>query len=370
MYEPAGEINEVGGDFYEVFRVVDGWAIVLGDVSGKGAAAAALTAEARHTIRTAGALASDPCAGLHLLDGTCASATTRRCARRRCWCCPTIRTASCEVTVYLAGHPHPLLVRGGEVEPVGDPGPLLGVVDDPIWEPAPRSTIAAGRSADPLHRRRDRGPPARAASASANERLQRGLAGSDDARQETIDAGPRGARGLRAPRQRRRTTPALVAIRARRPRATGRARRGSTRGEPGDAPRRRRSRRSRSAARRRIVSIPSRRPAARIFARSLSPGWSPTRSALRRPLRRSVSDPSPAWRHARGRRALGARAALVGRAHSRYSRRLICGLVGLRLRLARRLDRLVGVEACWCSRRWSSGSSRLGDLTIDWSVSR
>ena len=41
MYEPAGEVNEVGGDFYEVFKVDGGWAVVLGDVSGKGAAAAA-----------------------------------------------------------------------------------------------------------------------------------------------------------------------------------------------------------------------------------------------------------------------------------------------------------------------------------------
>ncbi len=63
MYEPAGEVNEVGGDFYEVFRVEGGWAVVLGDVAGRGAAAAALTAEARHTIRTAGALAADPVAG-------------------------------------------------------------------------------------------------------------------------------------------------------------------------------------------------------------------------------------------------------------------------------------------------------------------
>ena len=36
--------------------------MVLGDVAGKGAAAAALTAEARHTIRTAGVLTSDPIA--------------------------------------------------------------------------------------------------------------------------------------------------------------------------------------------------------------------------------------------------------------------------------------------------------------------
>ena len=68
MYEPAGEVNEVGGDFYEVFRVAGGWALVLGDVAGRGAAAAALTAEARHTIRTAGALAANPVAGLEVLN--------------------------------------------------------------------------------------------------------------------------------------------------------------------------------------------------------------------------------------------------------------------------------------------------------------
>ena len=49
-------------------RSSGGWAVVLGDVSGKGAAAAAVTAEARHTIRTAGTLVADPVAGLHLLD--------------------------------------------------------------------------------------------------------------------------------------------------------------------------------------------------------------------------------------------------------------------------------------------------------------
>ena len=83
MYEPAGEINEVGGDFYEVFPVEDGWAVVLGDVSGKGAAAAALTAEARHTIRTAGVLSDDPRRASTCSTRTCANATTPPSARRR-----------------------------------------------------------------------------------------------------------------------------------------------------------------------------------------------------------------------------------------------------------------------------------------------
>jgi PAS domain S-box-containing protein len=136
LYEPAGEINEVGGDFYEVFPVEGGWAVVLGDVSGKGAAAAAVTAEARHTIRTAGILAADPVAGLHLLDSALRGRDDVALCSIAMVVLPDAASASAEVLVYLAGHPHPILLRGGRAEPVGDPGPLLGVVDDPTWVPS------------------------------------------------------------------------------------------------------------------------------------------------------------------------------------------------------------------------------------------
>ena len=50
-YRAAGEGNEVGGDFYDVFRQSDGsWALVVGDVCGKGPQAAAVTALARYTL--------------------------------------------------------------------------------------------------------------------------------------------------------------------------------------------------------------------------------------------------------------------------------------------------------------------------------
>ena len=51
-YWPAGEANEVGGDFYDVFSLPSSgqWGIVIGDVCGTGAAAAALTGLARHSI--------------------------------------------------------------------------------------------------------------------------------------------------------------------------------------------------------------------------------------------------------------------------------------------------------------------------------
>ena len=40
MYRPAGAENEIGGDFYDVFRIAGGWMVVIGDVTGRGAQAA------------------------------------------------------------------------------------------------------------------------------------------------------------------------------------------------------------------------------------------------------------------------------------------------------------------------------------------
>ncbi|HVH54056.1 MAG TPA: PAS domain S-box protein, partial [Actinomycetota bacterium] len=53
-YQAAGEGIDVGGDFYDAFDTEDGaWALVVGDVCGKGPKAAALMGTARHTIRAA-----------------------------------------------------------------------------------------------------------------------------------------------------------------------------------------------------------------------------------------------------------------------------------------------------------------------------
>jgi PAS domain S-box-containing protein len=135
MYEPAGVVNEVGGDFYEVFPVEGGWAVVLGDVSGRGAAAASLTAEARHTIRTAGTLAGDPRAGLRMLDRNLRDRDDVALCSVAVAVIPEAGPDACEAQIILAGHPHPLVMRPGSIEQVGSPGPLLGVVEDPEWRP-------------------------------------------------------------------------------------------------------------------------------------------------------------------------------------------------------------------------------------------
>src|SRR5690606_38654692 len=53
-YWPPSENREVGGDFYDVIPVgEDRWALIVGDISGKGLPASAMTGVARHTARAA-----------------------------------------------------------------------------------------------------------------------------------------------------------------------------------------------------------------------------------------------------------------------------------------------------------------------------
>lgn len=61
--------DEVGGDFYDLFPLAAGtWGLFLGDVCGKGAAAAAVTSLARYTLRAAAVYDSDPAAVLANLN--------------------------------------------------------------------------------------------------------------------------------------------------------------------------------------------------------------------------------------------------------------------------------------------------------------
>ena len=131
VYRPAGAGDEVGGDFYDVFESRDGdWVICIGDVRGKGARAAVVTALARYTLRAAAIRLVAPAQVLEALNDTLlreegdASCTV---AYARVHCEPG---RSCRVTVACGGHPLPLLVRPhGPAVPVGRPGTLLGALD-------------------------------------------------------------------------------------------------------------------------------------------------------------------------------------------------------------------------------------------------
>jgi serine phosphatase RsbU (regulator of sigma subunit) len=133
MYRPAGELNEVGGDFYEAFEVEGGWMIVLGDVVGRGAEAAALTALARHTIHTAGALTGDPLAALAILNRRLRDRDPIPLCSAAVIVLQDPPGEVAEAVAVAAGHPLPLLVRGPEVIEAAEPGPLLGALPEPDW---------------------------------------------------------------------------------------------------------------------------------------------------------------------------------------------------------------------------------------------
>ena len=132
FYHAAGEQNDVGGDFYDAFEVPGGWMVVVGDVAGRGAEAAALTSLSRYTLRTAGRLVGDPIAALkqlndELREGTALSLVSV--------CCALIHTADggASADVVLAGHPPLVHVRGGIPEPVGVFAPFLGAYERAAW---------------------------------------------------------------------------------------------------------------------------------------------------------------------------------------------------------------------------------------------
>jgi PAS domain S-box-containing protein len=131
-YRAAGELNEVGGDFYDVFeRRGGGWAFEIGDVSGKGAEAAAVTALARHTVRTASLQPATPSDLLSTLND---ALLVQRAGSEFCTVCLACLTLDerATLTVALGGHPPALVLRAdGSVDAVGEPGTLLGVFADP-----------------------------------------------------------------------------------------------------------------------------------------------------------------------------------------------------------------------------------------------
>jgi serine phosphatase RsbU (regulator of sigma subunit) len=131
MYRPAGAENEVGGDFYDVFRVPGGWMLVIGDVTGRGARAASVTAVARYTLRTAAVLTDDPLVALRTLNrALLARGDSALCSLAAM----TISEDRFEpVRLAVAGHPPPLLIDGESVTEVIGADPVLGAFHDAEW---------------------------------------------------------------------------------------------------------------------------------------------------------------------------------------------------------------------------------------------
>jgi serine phosphatase RsbU (regulator of sigma subunit) len=132
MYRPAGAENEVGGDFYDVFRVPGGWMLAIGDVTGRGAHAASITAVARYTMRTAALLSADPLVALSTLNRVLL-------ARGDAALCSVAAVTISEnpnepARIAVAGHPPPLLVDGDDVSEAASADPVLGAFPDARWQ--------------------------------------------------------------------------------------------------------------------------------------------------------------------------------------------------------------------------------------------
>ncbi|MGH8861807.1 MAG: PP2C family protein-serine/threonine phosphatase, partial [Jatrophihabitantaceae bacterium] len=128
-YVAAGELNTVGGDFYDVFALDNGeWVMLVGDVCGRGPEAAAITGLARSVLRVC------------LRDGRSGAEAYARLNReilelgpRGRFCTSALAIlrpgpGHTTVSVTVAGHPLPVLARAdGQVETIGVPGTLVGV---------------------------------------------------------------------------------------------------------------------------------------------------------------------------------------------------------------------------------------------------
>jgi PAS domain S-box-containing protein len=132
-YLAAGAGNEIGGDFYDCFATGAGdWALVIGDVCGKGAEAAAVTALARYTLRASVLHSRQPSVVLAELNEALLrqSLDYRFCTVLYASVSPT--DGGAEAVLATGGHPLPLVLRAdGTVEAAGAPGTLLGIVRVP-----------------------------------------------------------------------------------------------------------------------------------------------------------------------------------------------------------------------------------------------
>jgi PAS domain S-box-containing protein len=129
-YVAAGEGMDVGGDFYDVFDLGPGvWALVIGDVCGKGAEAAAVTALARYTLRALAGSDDRPAATLARLNDE----LLRQAPEPRFLSAVLCRLAlaaegPARLQLACGGHPAPVVLRArGGARALACGGQLLGI---------------------------------------------------------------------------------------------------------------------------------------------------------------------------------------------------------------------------------------------------
>jgi PAS domain S-box-containing protein len=135
VYEPATDEANVGGDFYDIFELDDNRvALFVGDVSGKGLEAAALTAEVKFTLRAYLREDSRAAPALRRLNRFLVETRKAFAWRETAFVClalAVLDTVTGVVEFAVAGAEPPLIARGdGSMEEIQVSDLPLGVVRD------------------------------------------------------------------------------------------------------------------------------------------------------------------------------------------------------------------------------------------------
>jgi PAS domain S-box-containing protein len=141
LYRAAGEENRVGGDFYDFWEADGDWLMMIGDVTGKGVGAAAVTSLVRHTARAASEFDARPAQVLARID----AALRRRPAVSLCTALCLRIAAGGEATLAVGGHPLPVKIGADGVAEVGEHGTLLGALARTRW-PEAKLELRAGET--------------------------------------------------------------------------------------------------------------------------------------------------------------------------------------------------------------------------------
>ncbi|HWC14746.1 MAG TPA: SpoIIE family protein phosphatase [Actinomycetota bacterium] len=135
VYEAAGGEADVGGDFFDVFELPDHrYAIVVGDVSGKGAEAAAQTAMAKYMLRAFATRNPSPSSALfHLNNALYKNFPDDKFMTINY---AVFDPATNHFTMGSGGHPAPLVYRYAQrsVEAIEVSGGVLGAFEDQSFE--------------------------------------------------------------------------------------------------------------------------------------------------------------------------------------------------------------------------------------------
>ena len=134
LYHPFGDEMDVGGDFYDVWSLTPGhWAIAIGDASGTGPEAAALTALVRYTLRALTMSDLHPESVLRSLNQALLAHRQGVDDERFCTVILGILTVSNGIVLDIAsgGHPYPIKRHtDGSMRTISLGGSLLGQLDD------------------------------------------------------------------------------------------------------------------------------------------------------------------------------------------------------------------------------------------------